>query len=500
MALNTLFSWLPFLPILLLLPLLLLSYKNKTSKPSKLPPGPSGLPIIGNLHQLGKFPHRSLALLSRKHGPLMYLQLGHVPTLVVSSAEMAKQALKTQDLEICSKPGLLPYKKLSYNLLDVAFAPYGPYWRQMRKVCVLELFSSKRVQSFGFIRKEEVVKMIQSISQPSSLEPVNLSVILHTYTKNGLCKSAFGKTYEGKVPMALEKAKASLGSFFVSDFLPWMWWIDVVTGLHAKLDKIFMELDAFYEGIIAEHLDPNRSETEHEDLVDVLLQLQPDQQITMDHIKGVIMDILVAGSDTTTAGMVWAMSELIRNPRAMEKVQKEVRSTVGRKEMVEESDLHKLVYLESVVKETLRLHPPGPLLVPRETMEECMIDGYKIFPKTMIIVNAAAIGRDPNSWENPDEFYPERFISNSIDYKGQDFELLPFGAGRRGCPGMYFGVVSLKLALANLLYSFNWELPAGMSKEDVDMTEAAGISVVKKSPLHLVPIKYNSFISNKTED
>lgn len=179
------------------------------------------------------------------------------------------------------------------------------------------------------------------------------------------------------------------------------------------------------------------------------------------------------------------MAKLIRNPRVLRKAQNEVRGAVKKKGKVEESDLSELKYLTSVIKEGFRLHPPVPLLIPRETTESCTIEGYEIPAKTMVFVHAKMIGKDPKCWENPNEFFPERFLDSSIDYKGNHFEFLPFGAGRRGCPGMNFGLQLVELVLANLLYHYDWELPDGVRGEDLDMEEAAGLTIQKKVPLCL---------------
>ena len=202
-------------------------------------------------------------------------------------------------------------------------------------------------------------------------------------------------------------------------------------------------------------------------------------------------DLFLAGVDTGAITVSWAMTELARNPRIMKKAQVEVRNSIGKKGKVTEGDVDQLHYLKMVVKETLRLHPPVPLLLPRETMSHFEINGYHIYPKTQVQVNVWAIGRDPNLWKNPEEFLPERFMDNSVDFRGQHFELLPFGAGRRICPGMYMVIATVELALANLLYRFNWNLPNGMREADINMEEAAGLTVRKKFALNLVPILHH---------
>lgn len=199
-----------------------------------------------------------------------------------------------------------------------------------------------------------------------------------------------------------------------------------------------------------------------------------------------MQDMFLAGTDTSSTILVWIMAELIRNPSVMLRAQDEVREAVKGKAKVEESDLPKLMYLKLVVKEGFRLHPPVPLLVPRETTESCRIEGYHIPAKTRVFVNVRSIGRDQKHWKNPNEFQPERFLDSSIDFRGKHFELLPFGAGRRGCPGINFAVQMIELALANLLHRFDWELPPGVRREDLDMEEAFGLTMHKKLPLCLL--------------
>ena len=202
--------------------------------------------------------------------------------------------------------------------------------------------------------------------------------------------------------------------------------------------------------------------------------------------------MFIGGSDTTSTIVEWAFAELVKNPESMKKAQAEVRKVVGDKAKIEENDVNQMSYLKFVIKETLRLHPPVPLLVPRETASSVKINGYDIPPKTTVYVNAWAIQRDPKFWDNAEEFIPERFVSSQVDFKGQDFQLIPFGTGRRGCPGISFGVASVEYVLANLLYWFDWKLPkSGVSMEGIDMSEMNGLTVTKKVPLHLEPIPYS---------
>ncbi|XP_047173560.1 cytochrome P450 71A9-like [Vigna umbellata] len=472
---------------------LLTQLRKPSAEKRRLPPGPKKLPFIGNLHQLGTLPHRSLQHLSRKHGPLMFLQLGSIPTLIVSSADMAKEIFKNYDSVFSGRPLVHAANRLGYGSA-VSFAPYGEYWREMRKIMISELLSPKRVRSFEAVRFDEVKRILEAVSL--SPGPVDLSELTLSLTNNVVCRVALGKREKGtgdsnKVYRMLKETQEMLGGFFVDDFYPHLGWLNKFSGLESRLEKNFRDMDRFYDEVIKEHVDKSRETagTEHEDVVDVLLQVQkdPNQPIAISdqQIKGVLVDIFVAGTDTGAATMIWIMSELIRNPKAMKKAQEEVREIMEGKDMVEEIDLPKLLYLKLVVKEALRLHPPAPLLVPRETTEACIIRGFQIPAKTRVLVNAKSIAMDPACWENPNEFLPERFLNSSVDYKGQHFEMLPFGVGRRSCPGVNFAMPLVELVLANLLLRFDWELPVGLGIQDLNMEEAIGITMHKRDHLWL---------------
>ncbi|CAL1373292.1 unnamed protein product [Linum trigynum] len=492
--------------LLLALPLILvlfLSRRQKKSSNLSLPPGPPGLPFIGNLLQLDPTaPHRYMWQLSQKYGPVTSLKLGGIRVVVVSTAKMAEEVMKTQDLTFCSRPPAVGRKKLTYECLDLAAAPYGPYWREMKKVCVVHLFNSNRVQGFGPIREYEVSKLMEKISKSSlASKPFDLSDAMISLTSSIICRVAFGKRYEeegaerSRFKPLINESQALFTSFFFSDHFPLLSFVDRLSGLISRLDKNFEESDAFYQEIIDQHLDPNRPKPEQEDILDIMLQIWKDRsfkvQLTFDSIKAILMDIFIGGTDTSATTVVWTMTYLMKNPRAMEKAQKEIRLAIGKKGFVKEEDIQQLTYLKAVVKEAMRLQPALPLLVPRETTKKCSLNGYEIPAKTVVYVNTWAVGRDPEAWgENPEEFKPERFIGTSIDVKGTDFQLLPFGAGRRLCPGIHMGLVTVELSLANLLYAFDWEMPAGMKTEDLDMDVMPGITMYKKNALRLVARKH----------
>ncbi|KAJ8446327.1 hypothetical protein Cgig2_005858 [Carnegiea gigantea] len=289
-------------------------------------------------------------------------------------------------------------------------------------------------------------------------------------------------------------------AFFFADYFPFIGgWVDKLTGLSSRLERTFNDLDEFYNKIINDHLDPNKPQSDN-DIVDVLLQFRKERcfpfPLTLDHIKAVLMDVILAGTDTSAAMVDWVMTELLKNPTIMKKAQDELRTVIRDKSFIEEDDIVELEYLKAVVKETFRLHPVGPLLLVRETLNKCTIQDYDILPKTLMFVNVWKIGRDPEFWKDPEIFMPERFFESSIDFRGQDFELIPFGAGRRMCPGMFHGLANVEMAAANLLYFFNWELPAGMKKEDIDIDVIPGIVMRKRNPLCLIAKKFSPSFPN----
>ncbi|CAI0456068.1 unnamed protein product [Linum tenue] len=477
--------------------LIALTRKPKTIAPT-LPPGPRKLPILGNLHNLigPTLPHRRLMELAVEHGPLMQLQLGETSTVVVSSPEIAMEFLQTHDLNFATKPFLPSAATVLYNGRDIAFGPYGDYWRQMRKICVVELLSPKRVRSFGPIRAQEVNELVRSISMVAA-GAVNLSGLLFSLAYRITCRTAFGNKAQNQeeafLPV-LQQIMKALGGLSLWDLFPSSNLVRLVSGTERKLKKLHAEADAILEQVINEHVARIRTDrVEDNDLVDVFLNLNTKNHglgfsITHVEIKAVILDLFLGGSDTSAVIVEWAMSELMKHPRVMEKVQKEVRKMFDAKLVVDEADLDELHYLDMVIKETLRLHAPAPLISPRECRETTMIGGYEVQAKTRVIVNAWAINRDPRHWEEPTEFCPERFIDTYVDYNGQNFKFIPFGAGRRVCPGIQSGMAMVKLLLAKLLYNFDWKLPNENNSLNIDMSEEFGLTVKRKNELFLIPV------------
>ncbi|KAH6755506.1 hypothetical protein C2S53_012208 [Perilla frutescens var. hirtella] len=484
------------------LPIILILYfqtqKHKHAKKLHAPAGPPALPFIGNLHRFdGRFPHTYLYRLSKQYGPIMSLKLGLRRVVVISSAAVVKEIMKSHDVVFSSRPVLVALRRLSYNGLDVAFSPYNDMWREMRKVSTIHLFSSKQVQSFRPIFNDEVSKMIEKIAGDASSSTItDLSETMLSFANNTICRVAVGKSYgdegygKNRFFDLLHDAQTVLGGFFVEDYLPTFRWIDKVSGMAAKLEKNFEELDSVYDELIEEHMNPNMPKSKEVDIINILLGIKRDGtspfDLTSDHIKALLMNIIFGGSDTTSAVIVWVMTALMKKPWLMKKVQAEIRQMVGKKDLIDEEDISKLPYLRAVIKETMRLYPPAPILVARETIQKCRIHGYEIEAGTTVYINAWAIARDPVSWKNPNEFVPERFLETDLDVRGQNPEVIPFGFGRRGCPGIGIGMSVVELALANVLYRFEWELPHGMKEEEIDFEVVPGMTMHKKNALRLV--------------
>ncbi|CAL4959125.1 unnamed protein product [Urochloa decumbens] len=511
-----------------LLVLLLSSAKKgrRADDGRRLPPSPPGLPLIGHLHLLGSLPHRALRSLAASHGPVMLLRLGRVPTVVASSAAAAEEALKTRDLAFSGRPRLLMAQRLLYDC-DMVFAPYGQYWRRARRVCVLHLLSPRRTASFRRVREHEAAALVFRVRARAAAAGgvVNLSDALISYSKAVVSRAAFGDGDYGldgddgggeKLRRVFAEFEELIAAAPAREISPWLGWVDTLTGLEAKTKRTFEALDGVLERVIADHRSrrpgggrrhvvADGELDDHRDFVDVLLDVNElDEEETglelhTDNIKAIVLDIFAAGTDTSYTVLEWAMAELLNHPNKMHKLQADIRAVAGATTgHITEDHLGEMPYLKAVISETLRLHTPAPLLIPRETTEDTELLGYHIPARTRVLINAWAIARDPAAWERAEEFVPERFADDAaMDYSkvmGQDFRFVPFGGGRRGCPGAGFAAPAVELALANLVYHFDWELTAthgGVRRRQgtpppppsLDMSEAYGLSVRLKVPL-----------------
>ncbi|KAL2548512.1 Cytochrome [Forsythia ovata] len=440
-----------------------------------------------------------ITYLARKYGPLMHLKLGEVSTIAVSSPLFAKEVLKNHDPSCADRPETLATKIMWY---DFSFCPYGEYWRQMRKICIMELLSSKNVRSFESIRLEEASRLVESIRSSSQEVTINLSEKVYFYISSITCRAVFGKVCSDPDTLinVLKNAVALAAGFGFADLFPSSKMLNIFNWNKFKLLKMHRKLDSILEDIIDEHQEKSANgsgESGDEDLVDVFLRLKNSRTLEFpienENIKAIIFDVFSAGTETSSTTLDWAMVELMKNPLVIVKAQDEIRQVLKDRKRVNESDIQTLKYLKLVIKETLRLHPPITL-IPRACREEFEINGYKIPLKAKVMINTWAMGRNLDIWHRPESFEPERFENNSVDFLGSHFEYIPFGSGRRFCPGMASGLATIELILSQLLYHFDWKFPEGISSNDLDMTEAEGLTVSRKENLYLIAKPYNPSI------
>ncbi|KAI4964814.1 hypothetical protein ZWY2020_059517, partial [Hordeum vulgare] len=496
--------WAPFLGVALATMLFLKCVFRRSRHAHNLPPGPKPWPIIGNLNLMGALPHRSIHDLSKRYGPIMYLRFGSFPVVVGSSVEMAKFFLKTHDVVFIDRPKMAAGKHTTYNYSNIIWAPYGAYWRQARKVCLTELFSAKRLESYEYIRSEEMRALLRDLHEASG-RVVVLKDYLSTLSLNVITRMMLGKKYlhrpmegtdGGGSTTTMEEFKWMIDEWFllngvlnIGDSIPWLDWMDL-QGYIKRMKKLSMMFDRFLEHVVDEHNDRRRLEGESfvsRDMVDVLLEIASDPdlevQIDRDSVKAFIQDLIVGGTETSSITVEWAISELLKKPEVLAKATEELDRVVGRGRWVTEQDIPSLPYVEAIVKEAMRLHPVAPLLAPRLSREEASVGGYDIPAGTRVFVSVWSIGRDPALWDAPEEFTPERFLGSKMDVKGQDFELLPFGSGRRMCPAHSLGLKVIQVSLANLLHGFAWRLPDGVSTAELGMEEIFGLTTPRKFPL-----------------
>nr|A0A0N7F297.1 RecName: Full=Demethylepipodophyllotoxin synthase; AltName: Full=Cytochrome P450 family 82 subfamily D polypeptide 61 [Sinopodophyllum hexandrum]ALG05144.1 cytochrome P450 family 82 subfamily D polypeptide 61 [Sinopodophyllum hexandrum] len=482
---------------------------KKPNNKIKEPPQPAGAwPIIGHLHLLarGDLPHKILSSFADKNGPVFKIQLGVHQALVVNNSEIAKECFTTNDRFFLNRPSGVAAKIMGYNYVMLGVAPYGPYWRDMRKIIMLEFLSNRRLQSLKHVWHSEISissKELYKLWETQNIDfcLVDMKQWLADLTLNMSVKMVVGKRFFGSAsasaceetessncPKTLRNMFRLMGSFVLSDYLPYLRWLDL--GGHEKeMKRTVKELDILFKGWLDEHKRKRLSggkEDDDQDFMDVMLSILEESKLgnDVDTInKTACLAIILGGADTTWATLTWALSLLLNNPNALKKAQDELDLHVGRDRNVDESDLVKLTYIDAIIKETLRLYPPGPLLGPRVVTEDCTIAGYHVRAGTRLIVNAWKIQRDPLVWSQPHEYQPERFLERDVDMKGQHFELIPFGSGRRACPAISLALQVLPLTLAHILHGFELRTP---NQNKVDMTETPGIVHAKATPLEVL--------------
>lgn len=499
-----------YIPIFLifLASLKLLQAIFKASK-FRLPPSPLALPVIGHFHLLKPPLHRSFQKLSNRYGPLIHLYLGSTPVVVVSSAEIAREIFKTHELCFSNRPANVAISYLTYNSSDLGFAPYGPYWKFMKKLCMSELLNGRMLDQLLPIREEEINRFLVMLKMKGeACERVNVGDELLKLTNSVVMRMAIGKScfnVDDEAQKVTERVKESSkvsGMFNLADYFWFCRGLDL-QGIGKRMKEVRERFDTMIESIIREHEDARNRSTQKDppkDVLDALLSIYEDQssevKITRDNIKAFLVDIFTGGTDTTAVTVEWSVAELMNHPTVMEKARKEIESVIGKERMVMELDTDNLPYLQAIVKETLRLHPPSPFVL-RESTKKCSIAGYEIPPKTQVFTNLWAIGKDPKHWDNPLEFRPERFVSKEnesaktceVDVRGQHYELLPFGSGRRGCPGTSLALKVAHTTLAAMIQCFEWKVEekVGENCGCVDMKEGPSFILSRAQPMICIP-------------
>ncbi|XP_011652733.2 cytochrome P450 CYP736A12 [Cucumis sativus] len=424
------------------------------------------------------------------------MKLGLQSTIVVSSPNAAKLFLKTHDPIFANRPVPQTSNQMSYDHKNIAFVQFGPYWQSMRKICSSHLLTSSKVNSFSSIRRQELGLLIHHLKEAARNHAiVDLSSKISSLTFDVICVMLFGKKFVDKeLTAAIREGTSLSGAPNLGDFFPFIAFLDL-QGLGRRAKAVNKVVDGFLDMIIEERLEfKDKNKTESSELfVDVMLDLirseEMEHQIDRSNIKAVIFDLMIGGVDSSSTTIIWALSEIIKNPQVMKKIQEELKEVVGLNKMVEESHLNQLKYLDMTIKESLRIHPVIPL-IPRKSIQDCNVNGYHIPKNTDIIINDWAIGQDPCYWIEPQKFNPDRFVDTQIDFIGNknNFEMIPFGSGRRGCPGMQLGLVLVRMIVAQLVHCFDWELPNGVLPSELDMSEDFGLSCPRAQNLRVVPV------------
>ncbi|XP_059444429.1 geraniol 8-hydroxylase-like [Corylus avellana] len=494
-------DFLSFVIGLCLIWILIKTFSYGRSKPvhRKLPLGPKPLPVIGNLLELGDKPHNSLTKLAKAHGDIMILKLGRVTTIVISSADMAKQVLQTHDRLLANRT--IPDAIRVYNSeeFSLPWIPVSSRWRNLRKICNGQLFSNTALDANQDIRRKKVQELFAETRQSSQTgEAVEIGRAAFKTTLNLLSNTILSVDLADPNSDAARKFQEIVWNILkeagkpnIVDHFPLFQKLDP-QGIRRRMTVNFRKMIGLFSGMINERLQLRKVSDfiTNRDMLDTLLNITEENNEMMDMttMEHFVLDLFVAGTDTTSVTLEWAMAELLHNPEALSKAKIELDQVIGKGNPVEESDITRLPYLQAIVKETFRLHPAVPLLLPRKAEADVEINGYIIPKGAQVLVNAWAIGRDPTIWENANLFMPERFLGSEIDVRGRNFELIPFGGGRRICPGLPLVIRVLHSMLGSLIHTFNWRLEDGVKREDMNMEEKFGITLQRAHPLRAVPI------------
>ncbi|XP_071696206.1 cytochrome P450 76T24-like [Rutidosis leptorrhynchoides] len=463
----------------------------------RMPPGPTGLPIIGNLLDIGPKPHESLAKLSKKHGPLMTIRLGSITSVVASTPEAAREILQHNDTSCSGRVVPDAVTALSIHDAAVIWISTNDVWKKIRKALGMYLTHKQKLDSLRDLRLNVVDCMIEFLrGSEKKKEYVDIGKLAFAVALNMMsstCLSQNVASYDsddiGGFKTAVKKVMEVDGKFNIADIFPVLKPLDP-QNIRREAKVAYDWLDKVITGFVKERL--NQRELKRPrfgDMLDSLLDYSQDNEaeFKLKHIRALLMDLFIGGTETSSNTTEWAMTELLLNPNMFLKVREEVCTAVGEDGKIQEAKILELPYLQAVIKETMRLHLAVPLLIPhRVEAHEVKLGDYHVPKNTQILINAWAISRDPKYWDKPLMFKPERFLGSEVDYKGQHFEFIPFGAGRRICPGLPLAQRVVSLMVASFVYHFDWKLPH--DKEEMDMNDVFGLTLLRATPLLATPI------------
>ncbi|KAK9934410.1 hypothetical protein M0R45_021556 [Rubus argutus] len=476
--------------------------RSKAIPTIRLPPGPKPFPLIGNLFELGDKPHLSLTKLSQRYGPIISLQLGQLTTVVISSPTLAKEILRNHDHVFSNRTIPDAIHACKHSEYGLAWLPVSARWRNLRTIFNLQLLSPKVLNANHTNRRVKVQKLIDDVNESMRAgEAIDIGRAAFTTTLNLMSQTVFSVDLADQSSEMAGEFKKTVWSIVeeiakpnLADYFPLLGKVDP-QGIRRRLTFYFQKTILIFDRMIQQRLESRKgnSYVTTNDMLDTLLNIIEDKKedINMPQIQHLILDLFTAGTDTSSATLEWAMAELLRNPEVLSKAQAELEQVIGKGKLVEETDNAQLPYLKAIIKENFRLHPTAPLLLPRKAEADVEIGGYIVPKGAQVLINAWAIGRDPNTWDNPNLFKPERFLGleNEIDFMGRNFELIPFGGGRRICPGLPLAKRMLPSMLGSLINCFDWKLEDGVVPETMNMKEKFGLTLQMAQPLRAVPKK-----------
>ncbi|KAK6157250.1 hypothetical protein DH2020_011498 [Rehmannia glutinosa] len=464
------------------------------------------LPLIGHIYFFTKSTpfHRALSKLSRCHGPVLSLQLGSWPILLVSSPLAAQQCLTQNDIVFANRPNLLNGKHFGYNFTSLAWASYGDHWRNLRRISALELLSFHKLEILSGFRADEAQTLIHKLLRHHNVsnKGVDMRALFFEYAYNVVVRMITGRLgidnpEEAEMfrEIVAEMAAVTLEANVV-DFLPFVGWFGFGDYIERKLSLVQEKRERFMENVIKEHCWEEEGDGggKKKRLIEVLFDLQraEPEYYTDETIRNLLLVLVQGASHTSSTTLEWAFSLLLQNPDILTKARSEIDNLVGKHRLIAESDVSKIPYLLNIINETLRMHPAAPLLTPHLSSDECIVGGFRVPHGTMLLVNAWDIQNNPQYWNDPEKFKPERF--EVLEGGKNEFKFFPFGRGRRGCPGENLAMHMVGLALGSLIQCFEWEKVG-----EIDMREGKGIITPRVQPLRAkcIPRPFVIYISRK---